>query len=210
MQSGKIITLSVWLMIIFNLLLAIGAIWNFQRMKPGIKQIYERNIISISACEEMLAALAQDKVDTQRFRISLDKAVQNITESGEKEALARLQQLFKELESGNIRVRRQLAAEIVKVSDFNRQAIVRSAVQTQKHRQAGAWGIVFITLLFFVLALFFEQRLRRTLLQPLQEISQVMEARVRGDKFRRCNMLYANSDMKKLFMAINALLDRRD
>lgn len=210
MQSGKIITLSFYLMILFNLLLASGAIWSFQRMNPEIRQIYERNIVSLSACEEMLAALSCDKVDPVRFRAALKKAEDNITEKGEKEGLNKIRQLLGELEKGSGNIRTKISTEIIKVTNFNRQGIIHAAMQAQKLRQAGAWGIVFMTLIFFAAALFFEQRLRRTLLLPLQEISQVMDARLQGDKFRRCNMLYAKEDMKKLFMVINSLLDRKN
>ena len=49
MQDGKLITLSVWLLILFNVLLAFGAVWGFQRMDPAITRIYERNVKSLSA-----------------------------------------------------------------------------------------------------------------------------------------------------------------
>lgn len=209
MRSGKIITLSVYLMILFNLLLAFGSIWSFQRMNPEIRQIYKRNVISLNACEEMLASLADEKVDLPRFRRALEMALGNITESGEKEALGRIGSLFKKFESDQKGTRRPLADEIVKVTHFNRQAIIKATVHAQKMRQAGAWGIVFMTLVFFGAALFFEQRLRKNLLIPLQEISSVMEARSKGDRFRRCHTLYANADMKKLFADINSLLDRQ-
>ena len=87
MQSGKIITLSVWLMIFFNLLLAFGSVWSFQRMNPEIKRIYERNVVSLSACEEMLMALADERLDRDKFRLALQTAENNITESGEREVL---------------------------------------------------------------------------------------------------------------------------
>lgn len=197
-------------MILFNLLLAFGAVWSFQRMNPEIRQIYERNVISLSACEEMLVALAGDKADLEKFRQALQKAENNITEKGEKEVLKKIRTHFKELEEGKENIRQKITIEIVQVTKFNKEGIIQSAKQAQKLRQAGAWGIVFMTLIFFVAALFFEQRLRRTLLLPLQEISQVMDARLKGDKFRRCNMRYAREDMKKLFNGINALLDRKN
>lgn len=210
MQSGKIITLSVWLMIFFNLLLAFGSVWSFQRMNPEIKRIYERNVVSLRACEEMLMALADERLDRDKFRLALQTAENNITESGEREVLSRIHAAFEETRQGVSGLRPQIISDIIKLTDFNRQAIIQSALQAQKLRQAGAWGIVFMTLIFFTAAIFLEQRLRRTLLLPLQEISQVMEAYRQGDQFRRCNMLYANAEMKKLFTALNALLDRRN
>ncbi len=210
MQSGKIITISVWLMIFFNLTLTFASIWSLQRMNPGIRQIFERNVISLSACEEMLAALATDEIDFAQFRKALEKAKKNITESGEMEGLEKVEELFRELETGKTGMKKLVSAEILRVTNFNREAIIQSARQAQKIRQAGAWGIVFMSLIFFAVAIFFEQKLRRTLLAPLQEISQVMDAKSQGDNFRRCNMLYANSDMKKLFTAINSLLDKKN
>ena len=55
---------------------------------------------------------------------------------------------------------------------------------------------------------FFEQKLGRALLAPLQEIASVLEARKPGDRFRRCQLPNASSDMKKLLQEINTLLDR--
>lgn len=207
MQSGKIITLSVWLMISFNLLLAFGSVWSFQRMSPEIRRIFERNVISLDACENMLFALAEEKVNTAEFRKALSIAEHNITERGEKESLIRIRALLPDFEGGSKEARSQIIHEISKLSEFNKSAIVDAAEKTQKMRRAGAWGVVFMTLFFFMAAIFFEQRLRRSLLKPLQEIASVLEARRQGDQFRRCNDIYASKDMKNLFKSINDLLD---
>ncbi len=209
MQSGKLITFSVWLMIVFNLLLSFGAVWNFQRMNPEIQNIYERNIISLDACEKMLLALTPEQVNTNMFKHALNTAANNITEAGEKETVQKITQLFDALQNGNQTVKSQLTDEIIKLNNFNKQAIVTSAQKTQKLRQAGAWCIVMLTIIFFSIAIFFEQRLRRTLLAPLQEINSVIEANAQGDHYRRCQLPNASSDMKKLFNNINKLLDRR-
>lgn len=207
MQSGKIITISVWLMISFNLILASGAIWSFQRMSPEIKRVYERNVVSLDACENMFMALINKEIDTEKFHEALVSAENNITESGEKETLERIRTGLTELKSGNEEIRESLARDIRKLSDYNRQAIIRSAEKTQRMRQAGAWGIVFLTFFFFIAAILFEQRLRRSLLLPLQEIDSVLDAQQQGDRFRRCNDVNVSPDMKKIIRAINALLD---
>lgn len=209
MHSGKIITLSVWLMIFFNLLLSFGAVWSFQRMNPEIKRIYERNVKSLSACEDMLLALSTEDVDIKEFRKALQTAETNITEKGESAIIQKLYTQLPELESGKKGIRNQLTRSIIELTNCNKQAIFDAARKTQNLRQAGAWGIVFMTLIFFFIAIYFEQKLRRTLLAPLQEISLVIEENMQGDKFRRCNMLNASEDMRKLFTAINNLLDKR-
>lgn len=208
MQSGKLITIGVWMMIIFNLLLSFGAVWSLQRIDPEIQRIYQRNVISLDACEKMLLALAEPAVDQQNFLNALQAAENNITEAGERETVMQIKALAEQLSSGNIHDRRLLTKEIIKLTNFNKNAIIESALQAQKMRQAGAWGIVFMTSFFFILALYFERRLRQTLLMPLEEIATVMEERTRGDRFRRCNLPHAAKDTKKMLAAINDLIDR--
>ena len=208
MQSGKFITFGVWLMILFNLLLSFGAVWSLQRMNPEIQRIYERNVVSLDACEKMLLALAEPAVDMKVFSAALQTAAGNITENGEQETIARIRELAAKLHSGAPEDRHQLVRDIIQLTNFNKNAIKQSALQAQKLRQAGAWGMVFATLFFFTAALFFEQRLRRALLMPLQEIANVMEERMKGDRFRRCNLPGVSAEMKKIFAAINDLIDR--
>ena len=210
MRSGKVITLSVWLMIIFNLLISFGAVWSFQRMNPEIQSIYQRNVVSIDACEKMLLALTRSNIDPSEFNTALDIAANNITEDGEKPVIDNIRVLFQQLLAGNAEAKSQLIAEIVKLNNCNKEAISDSAKNAQRLRQSGAWGIVMMTVLFFVVAIFFEQRLRRALLAPLQEVSSVLDAHSKGDNFRRCFLPGASADMKKLFQAINSLLDRRN
>ena len=208
MQSGKLITIGVWMMIIFNLLLSFGAVWSLQRIDPEIQRIYQRNVVSLDACEKMLLALAEPAVDQQNFLNALQAAENNITEAGERETVMQIKALAERLSSGNIHDRRLLTKEIIKLTNFNKNAIIESALQAQKMRQAGAWGIVFMTSFFFILALYLERRLRQTLLMPLEEIATVMEERTRGDRFRRCNLPHAAKDTKKMLAAINDLIDR--
>ena len=208
MQSGKLITIGVWGMIIFNLLLSFGAVWSLQRISPEIQRIYQRNVVSLDACEKMLLALAEPAVDQQNFLNALQAAENNITEAGERETVMQIKVLAGRISSGNIHDRRLLTKEIIKLTNFNKNAIIESALQAQKMRQAGAWGIVFMTSFFFILALYFERRLRQTLLMPLEEIATVMEERTRGDRFRRCNLPHAAKDTQKMLAAINDLIDR--
>jgi hypothetical protein len=207
MQSGKMITLSVWLMIFFNLLLGAGAVWSFQRMSPEIRQIFERHAVTLEACENMFLALSGEKPDLPGFRKALGEAERNVTEKNSQELLQRIRENLDGLEKNAPEARKKIAQEISKLSFDNRQAVSASAEETQQMRRAGAWGVVFMTFFFFIAALFFEQRLRRTFLMPVEEMVSVFEARRQGDKFRRCNGADASRDMKDLFKSVNALLD---
>ena len=209
MQEGKIITLSVWLLIVFNIVLAFGAVWSLQRMSPAISRIYERNVKSLSACEDMLLALTGEKVNMDEFNRALSRADSNITEEGEEQAIKNIRQYIPGLADGSKGFRQLVTREVIALTNYNKKAILESARQTQKLRQAGAWGIVFASLLFFLVAIRQEQRLRRMLLLPLQEISDTVKAHMQGDKFRRCNLPHTSGDMKKLLESINSLLDKQ-
>ena len=136
-------------MIIFNLLLSFVAVWNYQRMNPEIQGIYQRNIVSIDACEKMFLVLARDTVNSQEFNAAFDIAVNNITEEGEKETLQNIKTMFEQFCQGDTQIKAQLIEEIVKLNNFNKQAISDSARKAQKLRQSGAWGMVMMTALFF-------------------------------------------------------------
>ena len=209
MQDGKIITLSVWLLIVFNIVLAFGAVWGFQRMDPAITRIYDRNVKSLSACEEMLLALTGEPVEMEKFKQALKSAGNNITEDDEEQAIKNIQQYLPGLAAGEKGFRSLISREVTNLIKYNKKAILDSVKQTQKLRQAGAWGIVFATLLFFVIAIHLEQKMRRMLLLPLQEISDTLRANIQGDKFRRCSLPSASGDMKKLLDSINVLLDKK-
>lgn len=211
MQSGKIITLSVWLMITFNLIIAFGAVWSFQRMSPEIRRVYQRNVVSLNACENMLLAMTGGSPDEQGFRQALSAAENNITERGEKEMLSQIRQELPAWSKGDPAAAETIVQNIRALSDCNKQAIIASAEKTQRLRQTGAWGIVFMTFFFIIAALFFEQRLRRSLLLPLKELDDVLDAGRKGDTFRRCNEnLDLSADMKRLFRSVNDLLDSRN
>ena len=139
---------------------------------------------------------------------ALAQAEENITEKGEKESIELIHTRLQAVQANAPGSRRQLALAIRQLNNYNHNAIIQSARQAQQLRQAGAWGIVFMTLLFFAAALYYEQRIRRTLLTPLQEISLVLEARHHGDLYRRCNPESGSEDIKKLLSGINDLLDK--
>ena len=178
-------------------------------MDPAITRIYERNVRSLSACEEMLLALTGEQVEMEKFKQALNRAGSNITENGEEQAVKNIQQYLPGLAAGEKGFRSLVTREVIALTNYNKKAILESAQQTQKLRQAGAWGIVFATLLFFIVAIHQEQRLRRKLLLPLQEIAETLKANARGDKFRRCSLPNASGDMKKMLDSINDLLDKQ-
>ena len=101
MKIAPSVRLGAWLLIGFNLLMALGSIWIFMRMAPAIEIIIERNERSLEACEEMMASLAMISRNTRTdamlkatFENALKRAQNNITEKEEPAVLATIQADF--------------------------------------------------------------------------------------------------------------------
>ena len=63
MEHAQSVRAGAWLLILLNLLMALGAIWVLARMTPAIEEILSRNGQSLEACEEMFAVLAEAPAD---------------------------------------------------------------------------------------------------------------------------------------------------
>lgn len=210
MQLSKGITLGAWLLISLNLLMAFGSIGIFLRMAPAIERINYRNARSLQACEKMLLALATENIAIAEFQAALDLAEGNITEPGEREACQNIQELFSTVLAGNTAGREKIASGIVELANRNRAAMNTAAKQAQSLGRAGAWSVAFMALLFFSTSVIFEQRLRRNILAPVEELGATLQAQQEGDYFRRCAGIGLSKDMKKVFSQINNLLDEKD
>lgn len=207
MQLSRNIALGTWILIFFNLLLAFAAIWGFLRMAPSIEQINTRNARSLEASEKMLAALASAQFDAEEFETALKTAESNITEQGESEAVAKLRGLNPLLLAGDQPSRRRAVSAIIELADSNRTAMSKAAARTRSFCIAGAWCVVFMALAVFAIGIIFEQRLRRGVAEPLEELHSVLQAQLRGDHWRRCSGSLLSGDMKDLFAKVDNLLD---
>lgn len=196
------------ILVVFNLLFSFGAIWSLRRIEPQIERIKQRNAISLGACEEMLQALARGKVEMDQFREALARAEGYVTEKGEREALDRLRALLPGLAAGRQEAMNEAVDKIAGISRSNKAAIRKAIRDAQRFGQEGARYIVFLTLLFFLLVLYFGRKFRRELLIPLEELSAAVEAFLAGDTLRRCSLPFAEEEMKKIFRAVNELMDR--
>ncbi|MGN0878744.1 MAG: hypothetical protein ACI4WT_04745, partial [Oligosphaeraceae bacterium] len=87
MNARKTTAALIRLLIAFNLLLAVCAVWSLQRLTPPLRQIYTRNVASLDACDAMLAAVSRSPTPGPDFHAALDRAAANVTEQGEQQAI---------------------------------------------------------------------------------------------------------------------------
>lgn len=71
----------------------------------------------------------------------------------------------------------------------------------------GAWILVFMAFCFFLASMAFLRTMKRMLIQPMENIQNVVDARRNGDLKRRCPSTAPQEDIRKLYASINELLD---
>ena len=109
MEHAQSVRLGAWLLILLNLLMALGAIWVLMRMTPAIEEILSRNGQSLEACEEMFAVLAEAPADPvggtgfrEGFSRALLRAEANVTEEGEPQAIEVIRRNYPAAFLGNV------------------------------------------------------------------------------------------------------------
>lgn len=215
MKIAESVRVGAWLLIGFNLLMALGSIWIFMRMAPAIEIIIERNEHSLEACEEMLAALAMisrnaqaDRMLKATFEDALKRAQNNITEKEEPAVLEIINADFNDVFRGDRTAQQKTVAAIVLLGKINREAMVAEDHRAKQFGNAGAWGMVFMSAGVFFAGMLLKRRISRILVTPLEEIHQVISAYRNGDNMRRCTGPHLPADVQQVYRSINTLLDR--
>ncbi len=215
MRLAKGFILGAWLIVFINLLMAFGAIGIFTRMTPAIADIISNNERSLQSCEQMLTALAQANLQQVKFaelhvsfKQALERALANITEKEETEALAAVKKYSEKYFAGDADSLSETISAILLLSQINRNAMIAADTRAQQMGRGGAWGIVFMAIFSLLAGLIFIVNLQNKLLQPLEEIKTVLQENQQGETLRRCSGISLSSDFKNLFEQINRALDK--
>lgn len=216
MKLALSVKLGAWILIGLNLLMSFASIWIFMRMAPAIKVIIVQNDVSLKASEEMLAALSLGgglKFDTSQqiasFRRALDRAKNNITEKEESNIITKITQGYENAFRGDPAELNRTVNAILELGEVNRGAMRRADGKAQQLGYAGAWGVVFMAVIIFLVGMIFLRKLKLNLSDPLQEIDSAVSAFRNGDTMRRCSMRRPPKAIKQLFTNVNELLDIR-
>ncbi len=215
MHLAQAVRVGAWFLVGLNLLMAVGTIGIFTRMAPAIAIIIERNERSLKACEDMLAIMALTGAgkpfspeQVNIFTTAFDRARANVTEPQEPEILKRMEGLLPPLFQGDAAVRRDVVEAAVQLGKTNRDAMAIADQRAQQLGRAGAWGVVFMALLAFLVGVIFIRSLTRRVVTPLEEIHTVIIAHRNGDTMRRCTGEDLSQDVVAVFTGINGLIDQ--
>lgn len=215
MRGALSVKIGAWVLFSLNILMAFGSIWIFMRMAPAIEEIIVKNQVSLEACEEMLAALVMRHEQQlspasrpqEAFRLALERARNNITESEEPEIIARIEAIYGRSFAGDGRALTGTVAAIGQLSSVNRTAMKKADAQARQLGYAGAWGVVFMASLIFLAGMVFLRKLRLNLVEPLLEIEATLSAFGEGNPFRRCTLGTMPNSTRQLFSKVNDVLD---
>jgi len=215
MPLAKKIQFSVIVLLILNLIMCFCVIWAFVRMSPILQTIVEQNASSIIACEKMLSSLALATDNSQensaiidKFEADLQAARSNITESAEAMYIEQIKEKYKQAFNGNYESKLAVVAAINKINDINWAVIAIADDKVKKLGFAGAWGVAFMSSLVFFLSMLFYFRLKYQLIQPVEEIYNVINQVKIGEIKRRCSGYNLPYDIKSIHNGINELLDK--
>lgn len=190
---------------------SVGTVALLARMAPAIERIISENLYSLDAAETMLVEVSAPETDgaAMRFAAALARAESNVSMPGERIALAALRAHDSAAFAGDAEATQRVISALLELSRINRAAIVHEDESAQRLGYAGAWAAVFLGALSFGWAMIAAGRARRRLIDPLHEITSVLDAAHAGDSFRRCRQMVAPAEVKKIMTGIDELLDAR-
>lgn len=215
MELRRDLLIGIGALVAFNVLLSFGTIGLLVRMSPAIERILQENVYSIAAAEEMLAMVARAGAqpmpagEQPRFAEALQRAESNITEGEEQEVIARIRGSQAAALAGDMAARIVVVDALQELMRINRSAMRAVDREAQRLGTAGAWSIVFTAIAGFALSLAIIRRLRRRILTPLSDLYRTLEAARAGDPYRRCTAVDAPMEIRRIFHAVNRLLDQQ-
>lgn len=198
-------------LMVILVLTSTGTVALLARMAPAIERIVSENLYSLEAAESMLVAVSRPEEDgaAMRFATALARAESNVSERREQKPIADLRAYGSAAFAGDRAAKQRVISAVLELARINRAAVVREDERAQRLGYAGAWAAVFLGALSFGWALLAAGRARRRLIDPLHEITAVLDAAHMGDSYRRCRHMAAPAEVKKMMTGIDELLDAR-
>ena len=208
MNFAKRIYYSFIFTLICSTVITIAGIRGFQRLAPFVSTLNSSNTETLYYAEQMLSSISVKK-DLKLFEKNLDKAKQNITEIGEKEAINKIADNYLPAFNGDKKTEEETVNEITELSKINRIAMEQAGLRAKKMQSVGIWIIIFPSIFIWIIGLTLLARLKKTFIKPMQELNDVIFDYNSGNKMRRCPSYTVSKDLQKLYDGINRILDEK-
>ena len=196
------------ILLICSTIITLAGIRGFLKLEPYINTLNSRNTQSLYYAEQMLSSISVKK-DLNRFKDNLEKAKNNITEVGEEEILNKIADNYIPAFKGNKKIEDIKIDEIAELSKINRLAMQRAGRTAKKTESVGIWIILFPSIFIWIIGFTILARLKRTFIEPIQELNDVISDYNKGNEMRRCPSYTISKDLQKLYDGINRILDEK-
>ena len=196
------------IILVCSTVITIAGINGFQRLEPFVNTLNSSNTESLYYAEQMLSSISVKK-DLKTFEINLNKAKNNITEKGEKQAVDKIADNYLPAFNGNKKVEEETINEITALSKINRVAMEQAGLRAKKMQTVGIWIIIFPSIFIWIIGFTLMARLKRTFIKPIQELNDVIFDYNNGNRMRRCPSYTITKDLQKLYDGINHILDEK-
>ncbi len=208
MNFARRIYYSFIIILICATVITIAGIYGFQRLAPCVNTLNSSNTKSLYYAEQMLSSISVKK-DLKKFEENLNLAQNNITEIGEKEAIDKIADNYLPAFNGNKIIEEETINEITDLSRINRVAMEQVGLRAKKIQIVGIWIIIFPSIFIWIIGLTLLARLKRTFIDPIQELNDTIFDYNRGNHMRRCPSYTISKDLQKLYDGINRILDEK-
>lgn len=215
MELRRELFFAIGVLLALNVLLAFVSIGLFARMGPAIEGILHSKASRIAASEEILATLAEASVAAvapYRQAKAIDAiAAAKRNASNPKERIL-LESMDMNLQAALAGDKRAIMLEIRsarQLIQMHRRVMHNMDRRAQQLGVAGAWAVVFMGFLSFVLSFVAIKRLARRVMAPMMELGNVLASVRQGDRYRRCQRREAPVEIAQIFRNINTLLDEK-
>lgn len=199
-------------LVVIQLLTAFGAVGLLTRMSPAVQEILAQNVYSTKAAEDALMAvlLGQDDGADQPRALFLDavgRARQNVTEDGEVPAIDDLERWGRLALAGQPDAAAGVVEAVERLTAINREAMQRASTRALNLGNTGAWAAVALTLAGFLISIVVARNTIFGVLEPVEELEDVLRSYRSGDRYRRCQGRAASHEMRRVLSAVNTVLD---
>ncbi|MBX3273377.1 MAG: hypothetical protein KF729_24150 [Sandaracinaceae bacterium] len=195
-----------------HVITVLAAIALLARMSPAIGQILDANERSVHEAERMLAALTRPVAspeDRATYFDALGAAEQNVTEGEEPEVLARLRAAGDDALDGDVDARVAVVRDLLRLSEINRTAMRGADARALRLGLAGRWALALLGVIGIFASAWALRRAQHQVLDPVEELVAVLDARARGDRHRRYSQT-GSSALASALARIDELLDALD
>jgi hypothetical protein len=213
-RAARELGVAASVVVVLHLLTVVVAVTLLGRMAPAIERIIAENVYSIEAVEEMLESVASSPAGEvaapeaqARFRRTFERAQRNVTEPEEQPLLAVIERNADAAFRGEPVARQKLTTSLRQLGEINRAAMRRADAEASRLGRSGAWAVVLLGLVGFLVSLVVMRRIRRRLLEPLHEVQRTLAAHRLGDAHRRCAVAETSEDTRRMMEDLNEVLD---